>query len=147
MPSLEHFHEIFSPVHFCFYQKIFGKDNFINVITVKTKIGGVSGSSEGKSFKDATEFISVYAKYKGGISFNNVGQLTLLLDYIQAYIEEGKSWKYTSVITSLSGRKFIKEVNGYKFYSYLPYQTASRLQMFMKNLTPRFLEQPMPNQV
>ena len=113
--------------------QIFGKDNFINVITVKTKIGGVSGSSEGKSFKDATEFISVYAKYKGGISFNNVGQLTLLLDYIQAYIEEGKSWKYTSVITSLSGKKFIKEVNGYKFYSYDNFESQSVSKFALSN--------------
>ena len=29
--------------------EIFGRENFINLVTVKTKIGGVSGSSEGKS--------------------------------------------------------------------------------------------------
>ncbi|WP_165437760.1 site-specific DNA-methyltransferase, partial [Streptococcus ruminantium] len=44
--------------------EIFGSENFINLITVKTKIGGVSGSSEGKSLKDATEFIQLYAKNK-----------------------------------------------------------------------------------
>ena len=37
--------------------EIFERDNFINLVTVKTKIGGVSGSSEGKSLKDSTEFM------------------------------------------------------------------------------------------
>ena len=31
--------------------EVFGEANFINIVTVKTKIGGVSGSSEGKSLK------------------------------------------------------------------------------------------------
>lgn len=47
---------------------IFGNDNFMNIITIKTKIGGVSGSSEGKSLKDTTEFILVYAKTSSKLS-------------------------------------------------------------------------------
>lgn len=52
--------------------EIFGEQNFINIITVKTKIGGVSGSSEGKSLKDATEFIWVYSKNKESTFLNPV---------------------------------------------------------------------------
>ena len=44
--------------------EVFGDDNFVNIITVKTKVGGVSGSSEGKSLKDTTEFIWAFAKNK-----------------------------------------------------------------------------------
>src|SRR5699024_9089770 len=49
---------------------IFKEENFINVITIKTKIGGVSGSSAGKSIRDATEFINVFAKDKNSIQLN-----------------------------------------------------------------------------
>lgn len=44
--------------------EVFGEPNFINVVTVKTKTGGVSGSSEGKSLKDATEFIMIWTKIR-----------------------------------------------------------------------------------
>ena len=50
--------------------EVFGEANFINIVTVKTKIGGVSGSSEGKSLKDATEFIMIWAKNKTMLEFN-----------------------------------------------------------------------------
>lgn len=103
----------------------FGRNNFINVITVKTKIGGVSGSSEGKSIRDATEFINVFAKNKEHVSINRVNTLTPLYQHIQQYVSEGKSWKYTSIITELSGRKFLKEVGEYKFYSYDKFESKS----------------------
>lgn len=85
--------------------EIFNKDNFINVVTVKTKIGGVSGSSEGKSLKDATEFINIYAKNKSESLLNLIYVKTPLNKYIQQYQDDGKSWKYTSIITNMSGKK------------------------------------------
>lgn len=105
--------------------EIFEPKNFINVITVKTKIGGVSGSSEGKSLRDATEFINVYAKNKECISLNKVNILKPLYRHIQQYIEDGKSWKYTSIITELSGRKLLKKKGDLKFYSYDTFKSKS----------------------
>jgi len=52
--------------------EVFGEQNFINIVTVKTKVGGVSGSSEDKSLKDATEFIWIFAKNKTELLFNPV---------------------------------------------------------------------------
>ena len=89
--------------------EIFGKDNFVNIVTVKTKIGGVSGSSEGKSLKDATEFVCIWAKNKSSLMFNPVYIKTKLFRRIKNYKAEGKSWKYTSVMTELSGREFLFE--------------------------------------
>ena len=99
---------------------VFGEDNFINIITVKTKIGGVSGSSEGKSLKDVTEFIWVYAKNKNELQFHPVYNHIPLFDRIQSYLDEGKSWKYTSIITKLDGRVLIKrdEKHDMNFYGY-----------------------------
>lgn len=44
--------------------EIFNNSNFINLVTIKTKIGGVSGSSEGKSLRGATEYLLIYARNK-----------------------------------------------------------------------------------
>lgn len=107
--------------------EIFGDDNFVNIVTVKTKVGGVSGSSEGKSLKDATEFIGVWAKNKNLLSFKPVYIKTKLFDRIKSYKEEGKSWKYTSVVTELSDKEllFNDSKRGMKFYGYRTLRTAS----------------------
>lgn len=107
--------------------EIFGADNFINIITVKTKVGGVSGSSEGKSLQDSTEFIWVYAKNKNCVSFNPVYIRTPLFNRINSYKEEGKSWKYTSIVTRLAGRKLLKEDRDrkMKYYGYSELETMS----------------------
>lgn len=107
--------------------EVFGEENFINIITVKTKIAGVSGSSEGKSLKDATEFILVYAKNKSELLLNPVYIRTPLFDRITSYVNEGKSWKYTSVMTKLDDKVLIKEdVNrGMKFWGYKVLETKS----------------------
>lgn len=106
---------------------VFGEDNFINVITVKTKIGGVSGSSEGKSLKDATEFICVFAKNKSVLQFNPVYLKQRLFDRIKEYEAEGKSWKYTSVMANLDDKVLIKDdkERGMKFYGYKTLETMS----------------------
>ncbi|EFM2237611.1 TPA: site-specific DNA-methyltransferase [Escherichia coli] len=113
--------------------EIFGEQNFINVITVKTKIGGVSGSSEGKSLKDATEFIWVYSKNKESTLLNPVYIKTKLSDRIKSYEEDGKSWKYTSIVTKLDDKVLIKEdtVKKVKYYGYKTLETKS-IQTFAR---------------
>ena len=101
--------------------EIFGRENFINLVTVKTKVGGVSGSSEGKSLKDTTEFIQLYAKNKSQITLEPVFAMTPVWDYIQTeYIQVGKSWKYTSVLTDLGDRVLLKsdKTAGRQYYHY-----------------------------
>ena len=108
--------------------EVFGRDNFINIVTVKTKIGGVSGSSEGKSLRDATEFIQVYAKNKNAINLEPVYALTPVWDYIQEeYIEAGKSWKYTSVLLDLGEKELIREdkASNRTYYYYPNAKTCS----------------------
>ena len=107
--------------------EIFGSENFINLLTIKTKVGGVSGSSEGKSLRDSTEFVWIFSKKKSQIQFNPVYIKTKLFDKIQSYREEGRSWKYTSVITKLGGKTLIKEdvSRKMKFYGYSILETQS----------------------
>lgn len=116
--------------------EIFGRNNFVNIVTVKTKIGGVSGSSEGKSLKDATEFIQIYAKNKEKIVLEPIYAMTPVWEYIQEeYIQAGKSWKYTSVLTELGERQLIKDdiESNRKFYHYPNAKTLSVKQYAEKN--------------
>lgn len=107
--------------------EVFGEPNFINVITVKTKIGGVSGSSEGKSLKDATEFIMIWAKNKTLLELNPTYIKQKLFDRIKSYESEGKSWKYTSIMTRLEGKEVIKvdEKKNIVYYGYKVLETMS----------------------
>ncbi len=107
--------------------EIFGESNFINVVTVKTKIGGVSGSSEGKSLKDATEFIMIWARNKTLLEFNPIYIKQKLFDRIKTYETEGKSWKYTSIVTKLDGKDIIKkdEKKNIVYYGYKVLETMS----------------------
>lgn len=108
--------------------EVFGRDNgYVNTITVKTKLAGVSGSSEGKSLIDATEFILMFAKDKSSISIKPAQGGTPLLEFIQDYKDSGKSWKYTTVLVDKGDRQFIKEdtTTGYKYYGYTNTKTLS----------------------
>ena len=107
--------------------EIFGESNFINLLTIKTKIGGVSGSSEGKSLKDATEFICIFAKDKATVVLNPVYLKTKLFDRIRSYEIEGKSWKYTSIMTKLDDKVLLKydEKRNIKYYGYKTLETMS----------------------
>ena len=107
--------------------EIFNNGNFINLVTVKTKIGGVSGSSEGKSLRGATEYLLIYAKSRDNLIFNPVYIKTKLSTKIKNYEENGKSWKYTSVLTKLEGKTLIKEdtAKKMKFYGYKVVESKS----------------------
>lgn len=89
--------------------EIFGRNNFINIISVKTKIAGVSGSNLGKSLQDNTEFILLYSKNIEKFFLNVVPEKkNELMNYIKEYKETGKSWKYTSVLKEIDSGKYIK---------------------------------------
>lgn len=116
--------------------EVFGRENFINLITVKTKLGGVSGSSEGKSLKDATEFIQVYAKKKELINLKPIFATTPVWEYIQSeYFEAGKSWKYTSVLLDLGEKVLIHRDNENErtYYHYPNAKTCSVRQYANEN--------------
>lgn len=130
---------------------IFGRDNFINLVTVKTKIGGVSGSSEGKSLKDTTEFIQVYAKNKEHINLEPVYAMTPVWNYIQEeYIEVGKSWKYTSVLTELGERQLIKyDKNAERKYYHYPNAKQMSVRQYARenNMTEEEVYNSIPDKI
>lgn len=87
--------------------EIFGERNFINLITLKTKTAGVSGSSLGKSFIDSSEYLLVYAKDKEVFRMNNITINYPLMKVIDDYKKQGISWKYTTVFVELGEREYL----------------------------------------
>jgi adenine-specific DNA-methyltransferase len=87
----------------------FREENFLNIISVNMKnIAGASGGGEDKRFKKNCEYILVYAKnYSKLPIFNGAYEYTEMSELIQEYIDNGASWKYTSVLVDPGERIFV----------------------------------------
>lgn len=90
---------------------IFGEDNFINQISVKTKpSAGASGGGEDKKLKKNVEYVLCYVKNRDSFSrFNELSEQQDLFEYIEEYKSSGKSWKYTRVLLSTGEKEFHQE--------------------------------------
>ena len=93
--------------------EIFGRRNFINMISVNMKnIAGASGGGEDKRIKKNCEYILVYAKDYSEIKpFNGPYIYTEMSELIKGYLQQGKSWKYTSVLLSEGDKDYIGSTN------------------------------------
>ncbi|MBP3510816.1 MAG: site-specific DNA-methyltransferase [Prevotella sp.] len=89
--------------------EIFGRSNFINMVSVNMKnIAGASGGGEDKRMKKNCEYILVYAKdYSKLPLFNGPYEYTEISDLVQQYLNEGKSWKYTTVLLNPGEKVYI----------------------------------------
>lgn len=89
--------------------EVFGRSNFVNMISVNMKnIAGASGGGEDKRLKKNCEYILIYAKdYSLLPLFNGPYVYTEMSELIQQYIDEGKSWKYTSVLIDPGEKEYI----------------------------------------
>jgi adenine-specific DNA-methyltransferase len=95
--------------------EIFGEENFVNIVTVKAKpSAGASGGGEDKRLKKNAEFLIIYAKDKNNenmiLRFREVFEEEDLFEHIQSMEEDGKSWKYTSVFTSLGDEEYLTSI-------------------------------------
>ena len=89
--------------------EVFGRENFVNMVSVNMKnIAGASGGGEDKRLKKNCEYILVYAKdYSLLPLFNGPYTYTEMSELIQQYLDEGKSWKYTSVLVNPGKKEYI----------------------------------------
>lgn len=91
--------------------EIFGEENFVNMISLKTKVAGVSGSSLGKSLQNSTEYILFYSKNIDKFIINNTPfKKKELMSFIKEYEDIGKSWKYTSVLKKIDKGEYVKSI-------------------------------------
>lgn len=88
--------------------EVFGRSNFINMISVNMKnAAGVSGGGEDKRLKKNCEYILAYAKdYALLPVFNGPYLYTEISELVQQYQEEGKSWKYTTVLLNPGEKEY-----------------------------------------
>lgn len=107
--------------------EVFGEENFINCISVKTKsAAGASGGGEDKKLKKNIEYLLWYAKSRDEFSFNNLYVSRPLEDIIAEKEDEGKSYEYRSVLLSEGQRELFKvlkdgsgaDINVYKHVGY-----------------------------
>ena len=93
----------------CLCDEIFEEGNFLNILSVNMKnIAGASGGGEDKRFKKNCEFILVYAReYTMMPLFNGPYVYTELSELIQKYIDEGRSWKYTTVLVNPGEKEYL----------------------------------------
>lgn len=107
--------------------EIFYRSNFVNIISVKAKISGVSGSNLRRSLQDNIEYILVYAKNKSQLQLNPIYTKEKLFTRIRNYQIEGKSWKYTSILTNIKDKVLISCDNerGMNLYGYKTVETMS----------------------
>ena len=90
--------------------EICGRNNFINLIVVKTKnSSGASGGGEDRRLKKNVEFIICYAKPKFD-RFNESYSKIELGEYLENMRNEGKSFKYTTVFTDFGQREYYKTI-------------------------------------
>lgn len=89
--------------------EIFGRENYINTISVNMKnVAGASGGGEDKRLKKNIEYIHVFARnYITLPAFKNVYEYIPVHELVKQYKDEGKSWKYTSVLYSGGGKEYI----------------------------------------
>lgn len=89
--------------------EVFGRDNFVNMVSVNMKnIAGASGGGEDKRMKKNCEYILVYAKnYSLMPLFNGPYEYTEISELIQQYLDEGKSWKYTTVLVNPGEKVYV----------------------------------------
>ena len=88
--------------------EVFGRRNFVNMISVNMKnVAGASGGGEDKKLKKNCEFILVFAKnYDFLPLFNGPYMYTEMSELIQQYLDEGKSWKYTTVLVDAGEKEY-----------------------------------------
>jgi adenine-specific DNA-methyltransferase len=110
--------------------EIFGKSNYINTITVKTKeSSGASGGGEDRRLKKNIEFIICYAREKF-IKFNDVYSEIELGNYLEQMDIDEKSFKYTTIFIDLGQRTFFKTIkdgagNDIEIFKHDNYKTKS----------------------
>ena len=110
---------------------IFGINNFINQISLKTKASaGASGGGEDKRLKKNTEYMLWYARNKAALVFEKPKNKIKLFDYIKNHKENKIGFYYTRVITDYGQKEFvgsIKAGNGddIKIYKHSNFEFSS----------------------
>ncbi len=115
--------------------EVFGEENFINCITVKTKSSsGASGGGEDKKLKKNIEYLFWYAKNRTEFSFNTLYVAKPLEQVIADKEADGKSFEYRSILLDEGKRAdfaVVKDGSGedIKIFKHTGYKVANIKQV------------------
>lgn len=89
--------------------EVFGRINYVNTISINMKnIAGASGGGEDKRLKKNIEYVLIYSKdYEKLSPLNSIYNYVPMSDVVKSYREEGKSWKYTSILFYEGEKEYI----------------------------------------
>lgn len=89
--------------------EVFGEENFVNTVSVNMKnVAGASGGGEDKRLKKNIEYLHIYVASRVDFDgFNNAYDLFPVGDLVKEYRDEGKSWKYTSILCDPGEKVFL----------------------------------------
>lgn len=91
--------------------EIFGRKNYMNTVSVQFKnTAGASGGGEDKRLKKNVEYLTIFVKNRDiHRGFNTIFSVTEIGELVQQYRDEGRSWKYTSVLIDDGEKEFLGE--------------------------------------
>ena len=89
--------------------EVFGRGNYISTVSVLMKnIAGASGGGEDKRLKKNIEYILIYARdYNTFKPFTPTYAYSPIARLVEQYKEDGKSWKYTSVLINPGEKEYV----------------------------------------
>jgi len=91
--------------------EIFGEENFINCISVKTKSSaGASGGGEDKKLKKHVEYLLFYAKNRDVFSYKNIFIGSDLEKIILDKEDDGKQFEYRQVLTNIGKKELFSTI-------------------------------------
>ncbi len=106
--------------------EIFGEDNYVNLISVKTKTSsGASGGGEDKRLKKNTEYVLLYAKDKNKMKLKQPVKRIPLSDYIHEHRADGVGFYYTRILEDAGEKRLISELDGIKVYAHESYRFST----------------------
>lgn len=118
--------------------EIFGEDNFINCISVKTKSSaGASGGGEDKKLKKHVEYLLFYAKNRDVFSYKNIYIGRDLEEIILEKEDEGKQFEYRQVLIDEGKKELFDTIQdgsgqNIKIYKHAKYEIKS-ISSLIKN--------------
>lgn len=100
--------------------EIFNRDNFINIITIKSKVSaGASGGGESKRIKKNTEYLILFCKNRNSFVYRPIYRKILIDEYINRHKQENIGFYYTRVLIDKGRKVFKKEIDGLRIYEYI----------------------------
>ena len=99
--------------------EVFGRENFINEISVKTKASsGASGGGEDKKLKKNSEILILFCKNKVNFDYNPIYKKTPINEYIEEHKKNNIGFYYTRILEDFGEKKLINEIGGIKIFRY-----------------------------